>query len=201
MTMKNNTIIALFGPKPNELCGYKKEFYNTFVKQLKELLMPIVKSHKNVTFVTDGTQGFAQLAFWAVNTLKKQFENDPDITIQNCIHTAYPNISKYWVYDGLFGSHNFKKMNKVADQTFCYAETTPTDKSGIKDCVNELYAYITDKCDICVCATNNDYWTLPNQGSVENALRIASYKKKNLIRIEYNTNPVLTIKSTTNYNI
>lgn len=175
--------VLIVGPKPNKMRGYSKtDAYSTAVKQLKEMLTPIIESNKQIRFITDGSQGFAHLAFWAVNNLKKQYENNPDIVIKNCIHTAYFNIARKWIYTGVFGAANFRKMRKLADT---FDENIETEQTNTRQLTDELYNHLTDECDICICATNNKYWLLPNQSATDNALRMASLKHKTLGVINY----------------
>lgn len=67
---ENINTICFTGPRPAKLYGYtKKEEYQKIVNQLKEIIRGFAKfGIKN--YITGGAQGFDQLAFWAVNSLK-----------------------------------------------------------------------------------------------------------------------------------
>lgn len=79
---ENIDTICFTGPRPAKLYGYtKKEEYQKIVDQLKEVIRGFAKfGIKN--YITGGAQGFDQLAFWAVNSLKKRIRHS-----KYCIHS------------------------------------------------------------------------------------------------------------------
>ena len=80
---ENIDTICFTGPRPAKLYGYtKKEEYQKIVDQLKEVIRGFAKfGIKN--YITGGAQGFDQLAFWAVNSLKKEYD------IQNIVYIPF----------------------------------------------------------------------------------------------------------------
>lgn len=72
---ENIDTICFTGPRPAKLYGYtKKEEYQKIVDQLKEVIRGFAKfGIKN--YITGGAQGFDQLAFWAVNSPKKEYDS------------------------------------------------------------------------------------------------------------------------------
>lgn len=68
--------ICFTGPRPNKLYGYKnKEKYQKLVDCIHDFLRGFcrIESDEILTVITGGAQGIDQLAFWAANSLKKEY--------------------------------------------------------------------------------------------------------------------------------
>lgn len=87
---ENINTICFTGPRPAKLYGYtKKEEYQKIVDQIKEMIRGFAKfGIKN--YITGGAQGFDQLAFWAVNSLKKEYD------IQNIVYIPFQGQEHLW---------------------------------------------------------------------------------------------------------
>lgn len=102
--------ICFTGPRPKGLYGYtKKDEYQKVVDQLKEVIRGFAK-HGIKNYITGGAQGFDQLAFWAVNSLKKEFD------IQNIVYIPFAGQERLWKKTGMFGQKDYQKMLALADQ-------------------------------------------------------------------------------------
>lgn len=98
---ENINTICFTGPRPAKLYGYtKKEEYQKIVNQLKEIIRGFAKfGIKN--YITGGAQGFDQLAFWAVNSLKKEYD------IQNIVYIPFQGQERLWKKTGMFGQKDY----------------------------------------------------------------------------------------------
>lgn len=183
--------IALFGPKPKDLCGYEQDKYNLFVTQLEEILEKEIDGE--TTFITDGTQGFGQLAFWAVNRLKKRHNN-----IKNNVAIAYDNFETKWRFTGLFSQKEYRQMLNLADDiSQINLGKIPKDITETKNLFAKSWSNSIMKADLIIALYPNNYWYLPNQGDTADAMRYASNKFKPIIQIiPDTTSGKLTIKDT-----
>ena len=64
--------MSFTGRRPKDLFGYVKENYVPLVNKLTDELIQFYKEQGFDTFITGGAQGFDQLAFWAVDRMKRQ---------------------------------------------------------------------------------------------------------------------------------
>lgn len=76
------------------------------------------------TFVTDGSQGFAQVAFWAVDKAKRQ-----GFKIRNVLALPFHDQDLRWMEEGCFGKKDYALMLKRADEV-TYATTTRPSNGG-----------------------------------------------------------------------
>ena len=123
---ENIDTICFTGPRPAKLYGYtKKEEYQKIVDQLKEVIRGFAKfGIKN--YITGGAQGFDQLAFWAVNSLKKEYD------IQNIVYIPFQGQERLWKKTGMFGQKDYQKMLALADQVINVSETQNLDMTKEK---------------------------------------------------------------------
>jgi uncharacterized phage-like protein YoqJ len=123
---ENINTICFTGPRPAKLYGYtKKEEYQKIVDQIKEMIRGFAKfGIKN--YITGGAQGFDQLAFWAVNSLKKEYD------IQNIVYIPFQGQEHLWKKTGMFGQKDFQKMLALADQVVNVSEARNLDMTKEK---------------------------------------------------------------------
>jgi len=123
---ENINTICFTGPRPAKLYGYtKKEEYQKIVNQLKEIIRGFAKfGIKN--YITGGAQGFDQLAFWAVNSLKKEYD------IQNIVYIPFQGQERLWKKTGMFGQKDYQKMLALADQVVNVSEARNLDMTKEK---------------------------------------------------------------------
>lgn len=127
----NNTL-CFTGHRPNKLAGYDKTAYNDFVNDLAISLEAYVVYKGINTFISGGAQGFDQLAFWAVNKLKK---NHPEWHIKNIVYVPFMGQESRWSKFGLFSQNEYNTMLNLADKIHvCYPDVKPTNNfSMIRD--------------------------------------------------------------------
>ena len=87
-------------------------------------------------YITGGAQGFDQLAFWAVNSLKKEYD------IQNIVYIPFQGQERLWKKTGMFGQKDYQKMLALADQVINVSETQNLDmtkkKQRLMPCWSEM---------------------------------------------------------------
>lgn len=98
--------ICFTGPRPNKLYGYKnKEKYQKLVDCIHDFLRGFcrIESDEILTVITGGAQGIDQLAFWAANSLKKEY------SLKNEVYIPFVGQEELWNETGLFGKKRISK--------------------------------------------------------------------------------------------
>ncbi len=108
--MKQGKTCCFTGRRAKYLFGYDKASYGPLLQQIKDCVLSLYKlGYRN--FITGGAQGFDQLAFWAVDSAKKQY---PDI--QNIVYIPFQGQELRWAPDGVFGQNEYNQMLQCADE-------------------------------------------------------------------------------------
>lgn len=109
-------VLCFTGRRPKDLCddkkkAYQRATYNEMVEAIKESLRYLIKLGYG-TFISGGAQGFDQLAFWAVNSLKR--EEFPHI--KNIVYVPFNGQETGWFSDGYmkddYGNFKVKKWKE-----------------------------------------------------------------------------------------
>lgn len=90
-------------------------------------------------FISGGAQGFDQLAFWAVNIVKKKY---PDI--RNIVYVPFKGQERIWLATGLFSQAEYNLMLELADEVVYLAEV---DVNDYKQITKALYGRNHAMCD------------------------------------------------------
>lgn len=102
--------ICFTGHRPNRLAGYNsRALYTMFVRKLKQMLVPFIRQGYT-RFITGGAQGIDQLAFWAVEGLKKE-----GYAVQNIVYVPYEGQELRWSVEGMFSRQEYRLMLEKAD--------------------------------------------------------------------------------------
>lgn len=100
------------GHRAKSLCGYEHKNYSPFVSHLTDLLYHhYYKSLGVRNFITGGAQGFDQLAFWAVEHMKRKYK----ITDVSNIVFGVQGQDSRWRKRGAFSQEEYQKMLRMAD--------------------------------------------------------------------------------------
>lgn len=100
------------GHRPKSLCGYEHKSYSPFVSYLTDLLYHYYYKGLGVrNFITGGAQGFDQLAFWAVEHMKRKY----NITDASNIVFGVQGQDSRWRKSGAFSQEEYQKMLRMAD--------------------------------------------------------------------------------------
>lgn len=106
--------IAFTGKRPKDLYGYENSTqYSVLFDHLVEHLHHLYINNDVRTFISGGAQGFDQIAFWAVETLKSKYNlND----IVNAVHIPFIGQESRWAKTGLFSQEEYHWMTDRADE-------------------------------------------------------------------------------------
>lgn len=146
--------ITCVSRKPKELLGYSHKKYAGITKQIAHIIYYLYKDDKDITVITDGSQGIAQLMFWAVEYLKKA---KPDLCIKNVLYLPYKDFGSKWSAKGPFSRSELIKMFGRADEIrFCnyctsaditidnYAAIMQKQESDIFDISDKVFVFTDD---------------------------------------------------------
>lgn len=109
--LKSSETLCFTGRRPKDLCGYdKKEDYQSLLNKTIEICEQFYqKGYRR--FISGGAQGFDQIAFWAVHSLKRRY---PDI--QNILYIPFYGQEYRWSGYGLFSRNDYAKILTYADK-------------------------------------------------------------------------------------
>lgn len=183
-----NKVIAFTGRRPKDLVGYDYDNYRSFVKELTALLATY---GDNTTFITGGAQGFDQLAFWAVNCVKR--EHPEWRGIKNVVYVPFKGQENRWAKTGGFSQADYQKMLRYADEVKFLNENLSEYEDIVKALHSRNHAMIDD-CDKLIALYPSDDWKTSKGGTAE-AMRYASSVNKEIIQLRYViNNNVLALK-------
>jgi uncharacterized phage-like protein YoqJ/uncharacterized protein YeaO (DUF488 family) len=171
--------IAFTGRRPKDLCGYNYDNYRTFVKQLTDILDGLNQQGYS-KFISGGAQGFDQLAFWAVNCLKREHT---DRHINNVVYVPFRGQECRWAKTGDFSQADYNKMLRFATETIYLSENL-TDYSQIVNALHSRNHAMIDDCDLLVALYPSDDFMTSKGGTAE-AMRYAKSVSKPILQIRY----------------
>lgn len=174
-----NKTIAFTGRRPKDLVGYDYNKYREFVKELTALLATTYGD--NTTFITGGAQGFDQLAFWAVNCVKK--EHPKWHNIKNVVYVPFKGQESRWAKTGDFSQEDYRKMLRFADEVK-YLNDSLSKYSDIVKALHSRNHAMIDDCDKLVALYPSDDWKTSKGGTAE-AMRYADSIGKEIMQIRY----------------
>lgn len=102
--------ICFTGPRPKGLYEYERDKYLPLLEELKKLLASLYDMGCR-RVITGGAQGLDQLAFWAVNALKRK-----GYDFENIVYVPFRGQERRWAKEGLFSQKEYHLMLKLADE-------------------------------------------------------------------------------------
>lgn len=169
--------LCFTGRRPKDLYGYEKSAYNDLYEFTKNTIRTYAENGYD-TFISGGAQGFDQLCFWAVNSLKKEFSN-----IKNVVYAPCTEQASKWKADSLFGQKEYNTMLKLADEVV-YVHERPYKSAG--DMLDRNHA-MANHSDAILCLYPNFDWTFSKGGTAE-CMRYAKDMNIEMKQISYNEN-------------
>lgn len=184
--VENIYTVCFTGPRPVKLFGYKDKtkyypIYTALTKIIKALYNKGVRK-----FISGGAQGFDQIAFWTVDTIK---QIHPDI--QNIVYIPYEHQMEKWLKYGMFGQEEYKQMLQKADLVINVSETllpninTTTRYGSIKALMTRNEAMVNDSNFVIGLYSHNTDFQSDNGGTAA-CLRYAFHKKP-ILMLDPNT--------------
>ena len=175
--------ICFTGKRPKDLYGYKNDSINEYKKLrtlLTNYLANIIENNDEeiFKFITGGAQGVDQLAFWAVEHLKKLYPNE---NIVNYVYLPDNNYGENWSEKGLFSKEQFKQIKDKAD---CInIVTNNNDVASLFTLFKRNESMINDS-DIIIAVYTS---ATANKGGTAHAIKYAKRKNKTVYEINIDT--------------
>lgn len=172
------TTVAFTGHRPKSLCGYDPAAYRDFTAWLAGFIKYICTNYGVHTFYSGGAQGFDQLAFFAVDLVKRRFSLD----IKNNVILPCKDYSSKWLEEGLFSKADFSLMLEKADSVQYAGDFFTYGNLRLR---NHM---MVNNSDTLVALYNGDDWVLPDtkSGTAE-CMRYAEQSGIKIIQIPYVT--------------
>lgn len=151
------------GRRPKDLFGYDRNQYFPLVNALKDNVRSLYHTGYRV-FISGGAQGVDQLAFWAVNALKR----DEHLPILNVCYLPFPGQEHRWAKTGLFSQTDYKNMLEYADQyLFVTSSVNMDDKGAVVKALHTRNHAMVDDTDYCIGVYPNQDWRVSKGGTAE----------------------------------
>lgn len=170
-------VMCFTGRRPKDLCQYVESKYKGFVSWLADFLYRRFYLEKGVRiFITGGAQGIDQLAFWAVEMMKRRHGLTD---VKNVVFAVRGQHLK-WLKEGCFSQEQYNKMISMAD-VVCYVS------GGSIQALFDRNHLMCDWSDIVLGVYPDDSWT-SNKGGTSECLRYAtnnSASGREVLRIGY----------------
>lgn len=129
ITQKPAITICFTGKRAKSLAGYNRESYQLLFDKLYKFLYRLVEVYKefNIEFMSGGAQGFDQLAFWAVEKVKKNYP------VKNTVVVPFKGQENPWKDQGTFSKADYQLMISKADNIVVLSEDSNNYTDKYKD--------------------------------------------------------------------
>lgn len=119
-------LVACFtGHRPKDLHGYAgREPYQPIINFTRDICEALSRAGVR-TFISGGAQGFDQLAFWAVNSLRA---SNPRLA--NTVYVPFGNQPGKWSAQGPFSQSDYQIMLQHATDVRILADNPPDGDTG-----------------------------------------------------------------------
>lgn len=172
--------VCFTGRRPKYLCGYNGSSYIMFQKYLTSYLEEMYLVSDVKTFISGGAQGFDQIAFWAVDSLKERYSD-----IKNIVYVPFRTQSSAWKDYGLFSKSEYNKMLDRADDVINVSGViSPSDYRQAAKLLMKRNDAMIDNSDIVIALYADDDWQTASGGTAE-AMRYAIKNSKEMIQLKY----------------
>ncbi len=155
------TAVCFTGRRPKDLGGYVHKNYDGLLRFLQEYIEAELCPYK-ARFITGGAQGFDQLVFWAVASVKTTAK----LPMENALYLPFPSQDRNWSATGPFGREEYGLMKRNATEIKYISDKNP---DGYRDAVKFLMARnsaMLADADTCIGLwTDDDAWQDPNMRS------------------------------------
>lgn len=170
------------GRRPKDLHGYNHDAYIPMVEVIKRDLRTFV-AQGYTEFISGGAQGFDQLAFWAVNALKRE-----GYQIKNIVYVPFSGQEKAWKDTGLFSQQEYNLMLRLADEVKVLRNICTYDKSQVVNALHQRNHDMVDSADAVFGLYPNNSWQLPEtKGGTAECLKYAYSRGKRIYQLSNET--------------
>ena len=168
--------VTFTGRRPKDLFGYyNKEPYQRIVGNLKLMIESAYKEGAR-NFITGGAQGFDQMAFWAVHSVKQKY---PDI--KNILYIPHEKQANTWSNNGLFSRDQYALIKSVADEIKIisrYYNINTSNNKGVIEALLTRNEEMVDKSDLIIGLYPHELDYKTNKGGTAACLRYAMNNTK-----------------------
>lgn len=163
--------LTFTGHRPDKLAGYDRAAYRDFTEQLADLLFENYYEHGYRRFITGGAQGFDQLAFWAVEKMKKAHSLKD---VENVLYVPFSGQDRRWKETGTFSRDDYRKMRKFADREVVLVPCATT-KGEVVAALMGRNREMVNASDRVLALCNSDSWR-EDSGGTAACMRYAESK-------------------------
>ena len=185
LTQKKPFAICFTGPRPKKLFDYKdRRPYNEMVGYMVPLLRELADAGCT-KFISGGAQGVDQLAFWAVNHVKKTNPN-----VENALYLPSPNQSDRWARQGMFGQDEYQLMISKADSVKYISDKPTTSMAEASKVLTERNHAMVRDSDLVFAMLHGESLDWPRaKGGTAECVRYAHKQGCNIIAVRYQEGP------------
>lgn len=183
IAMSTNKTACFTGHRPNKLWGYSNAYHAEYQKLVDKICAKcryLVENEGVTTFVSGGAQGVDQLAFWAVNKLKKVHPE-----VQNIVFVPFVGQEKRWASDnGLFSQQQYQLMLKLADDVrICGELPDANDKAAVVKLLHGRNHQMVNSSDILIAVCRTDIDVNAKGGTAE-CMRYAALQNRRIDKVD-----------------
>ena len=155
--------VCFTGRRPKDLFGYNHDAYIPLVNTLKNKIRSLYNLNYR-TFITGGAQGVDQLAFWAVNALKR----DENLPLWNVLYLPFRGQEGIWKDTGLFSKADYQLMLRYADQiTYVTPNVDPNNRQQVVKALYDRNHAMVDDSQFCLGVYPDMSWRNSKGGTAE----------------------------------
>lgn len=156
--------ICFTGRRPKHLFGYDHDSYIPLVNALKDKIRKLHCYLGYTTFISGGAQGVDQLAFWAVNALKR----DEKLPLVNVLYLPFQGQERIWRDTGLFSKQEYRLMISLADSVQYITPNVNLDnRSQVVKALYDRNHAMVNASDICIGVYPDSSWRTSKGGTAE----------------------------------
>lgn len=178
----NSKNLCFTGRRPKDLFGYDHDAYIPMVEAIKKILREEFIPQGYNKFISGGAQGFDQLAFWAVNALKRE-----GYDIKNVVYVPFRGQERAWKDTGLFSQKEYNLMLRLANEVIYLKENLYSRSDIVKALYDRNHAMVDNS--EAVFGLYPDYcWALPEtKGGTAECLKYAQQRGKKIYQLSNET--------------
>ena len=179
---RNLKSVCFTGPRPVHLHGYADQAPYMPVVEIMAAVITGLADAGVTDFVTGGAQGLDQLAFWAVDRVKRSRP-----AIRNVMYVPFDAQASRWSRFGLFSQAEYMRCRQQADEVRVLAPDPPADRpyaaAKLMHARNHAMVDDTDVTVALLADRSLDY--AHSKGGTSECVRYALSQKKPVLAVEY----------------
>lgn len=176
---KKASSVCFTGHRPKDLHGYVQKPYMPLVNYIIALCARLNSQLGVETFISGGAQGFDQMAFWAIENLKKQ------ALVKNKVYIPFSKQPSRWKATGLFSQAEHSLMLSRADEVRIIANDPADFPATVQALHGRNHAMVADS-DIVIALLAPKAWNWETaKGGTAECVRYARKAGKPVIAVKY----------------